>query len=855
MTHFWAKTDSNGEPGLSVRDHMLNVGSVALELAELHRDLVLGFRLDPSQAAFLAAIHDIGKISPGFQRKCIRWLVDNNLACDDRKQRWQDVLEPDHTRVSHYAIQKYLNELGVTRKTAKFVSCVLGGHHGRMHQPADRQYAPAKLVGVAEGGIDWEHERREELDVVQRLLFPDGANFMEIDDDSPCLWWLAGLTTLSDWIGSDERFFPPEKTQPGDFLWRCEIAHRTVRTIGFGLPQIRHGLSFQTIFGFSPNDLQRQAMECITGPGVYVIEAPMGMGKTEAALCAAYNLLQRGFASGIYFALPTQVTSNRIHLRMKSFLEGISEEAVAVRLIHGNSWLADEKPALSPAPSDPSTADSMQAGEDWFASTKRALLASFGVGTIDQALLGVVAAKHFFVRRFALAGKVVILDEIHSYDLYTGTLVDRLIDVLHQLGCTVIILSATLTRERQSQIIRGDAGLMQGACLPYPMISWRANEAPTAVAPESPPTRELQIEFSSIESASTQACEVAENGGTVLWICNTVGAAQEQHARFHRSLGQRIPLGLLHSRFPHWRRERIEEEWMERLGKGGSTRCGSILVATQVVEQSVDLDADFMVSELAPTDMLLQRSGRLWRHHREGRPVPGPRLCILSESRSLDDLRRMETREIKEVLGKKAFVYQPYVLLRSLEVWSAKNSILIPDEIRALLQATYEPHAGEPESWVRLLETMQDEAEKHRRMADFSSNVWNLLLDDEEGIQTRLNDCPTRSLVLCSNLEGNRITFPDGRQFRLDDPATQFQLRKALHENLVKVPRHLFSGTTGPGPFGRLLPGAHAAGLLEAGGQVRVDGMKTGWSMHYSDSTGLRFEREIQQGEDDGEIF
>jgi len=856
MTHFWAKTDSDGDPGLSVRDHMVNVGCVALALAEIHRELVLGLRLDPSQAAFLAAIHDVGKISPGFQRKCARWLDQNNLERDDRNNRWKETLEPDHTRVSHYAIQKYLNELSVNRKTAKFVSCVLGGHHGRMHPPADRQFVPAKLAGVAEGGIDWEQHRLEEMVAVQKLLLSAGdSTFPLLDGESPVLWWLAGLTTLADWIGSDEHFFPPQKNQPGDFLWRSETARRTVNAIGFGLPGIRPGLEFQQLFGFPPNDLQKQAMACITGPGVFVIEAPMGMGKTEAALGAAYSLLQRGLASGIYFALPTQVTSNRIHLRMQSFLDNISEDAVDVRLIHGSSWLADAKPVLSPAPSDSSTAESMQVGQDWFASTRRALVAAFGVGTIDQALLGVVAAKHFFVRRFALAGKVVILDEIHSYDLYTGTLVDRLVDVLHQLGCTVIILSATLTRERQAQIVGGDVGGSQGAYLPYPMISWRSDEAPAAVAPLSPPSRELQIEFSSTENATAQACEVARNGGAVLWICNTVGAAQEQYARFKRSLGQELPLGLLHSRFPHRRRERIEEEWMERLGKSGSTRCGSILVATQVVEQSVDLDADFMVTELAPTDMLLQRSGRLWRHGRVGRPVPGPRLCILSESRSLDDLRRMETKEIKEVLGKKAFVYHPYVLLRTLEVCSARQSILIPEEIRALLQATYELHPGEPASWLRLLETMREEAEKHRLKADFSSNIWNLQLDDEEGIQTRLNERPTRSLVLCSNLDGNRISFPDGRQFRLNDPAGQFSLRKALHENLVKVPQHLFERTTGPGPFGRLLLGSHAAGMLEADGQVRLDGLKTGWALYYSDTTGLRFDRVIQQGVDDGEVF
>lgn len=120
MTHFWAKTDSNGNPGLSVRDHMVNVGCVALALAEIQRDWVLCFRLEPSQAAFLAAIHDIGKIAPGFQRKCARWLDDNNLAGEDSNNSWKKVMESDHTRVSHYAIQKYLNELGATRKTAMF---------------------------------------------------------------------------------------------------------------------------------------------------------------------------------------------------------------------------------------------------------------------------------------------------------------------------------------------------------------------------------------------------------------------------------------------------------------------------------------------------------------------------------------------------------------------------------------------------------------------------------------------------------------------------------------------------------------------------------------------------------------
>ena len=855
MTHFWAKTDSDGNPGLSVRDHMLNVGCVAMALVEFHKDLISGFQLTASHVAFLAAIHDIGKISPGFQRKCAKWLAENGLTSLDDNGSWKTVMEPDHTKVSHYAIQKFLHGMHASRKTAKFVSCVLGGHHGRLHQPADRQFLPGGLAGVSEGGIDWEQQRDAELVSVLEALLPDSESLPSLDDETPSLWWLAGLTTLADWIGSDEQYFSAQRSPSCDLRWRMERARQSVQEIGFGMPRIRPDLSFSEIFGFSPNDLQTQAIEHITGPGVYVIEAPMGMGKTEAALGAAYHLLRSGQATGIYFALPTQVTSNRIHLRMKTFLDAISEDTVDVRLIHGSSWLLDDRPALVPVPSDSSTAESMRVGQDWFSSSRRSLVASFGVGTIDQALLGVIAAKHFFVRRFALAGKVVILDEVHSYDLYTGTLVDRLVDVLHRLGCTVIILSATLTRERQAQLVGGDVDDARGEALPYPMISWRADPAPAATTPAPPPSRELQIEFSSTSAAATEACEIAGRGGTVLWICNTVGAAQERFAAFHRSLSGAVQLGLLHSRFPHWRREQIELEWMERLGKGGTNRCGSILVSTQIVEQSVDLDADFMVTELAPTDMLLQRSGRLWRHTRSGRPVDRPRLCILSECRSLDDLRTMEVKEIRQVFGKKAFVYHPYVLLRTLEVWSGRAQVSIPAEIRSLLQATYEQRTIEPAGWLELLASMRRQADEHRSKADFSSNVWNLLLDDDEGTQTRLNRSPTRSLVLCSRLEPGRVFFPDGQELSLGVPAGRFALRKALHENLVKVPSHLFSGPMGQGPFSGLISGAYAVGILAPHGAVQVSGLRTGCVLHYSDSVGLKFDQEIQQGEDDGEVF
>ena len=495
------------------------------------------------------------------------------------------------------------------------------------------------------------------------------------------------------------------------------------------------GLSFHDLFHdeqrpdirFVPNEMQLRAVSTITGPGVYVIEAPMGTGKTEAALGAAYQLLAGRKARGIYFALPTQATSNRMHRRMAEFVWRIAPATTQSRIIHGNSWLSEQEIGFSPAASGKQEkVEDARTGRDWFASAKRALLAPFGVGTVDQALLGVVAAKHFFVRHYALAGKVVILDEIHSYDIYTGTLVDKLISTLEGLGCTVIVLSATLTGRRRRQIVSLGDEEDSSENLPYPLITGRREGTPFPPVPATPPpTRDVDIVFEARDDAARESLALAENGGCVLWICNTVDSAQEQYARFRALAGGRFRLGLLHSRFPFWRREELEEEWMERLGKTGATRCASILVSTQIVEQSVDLDADLLVTELAPTDMLLQRMGRLWRHERGRRPASSPRLIVLDEAAGLDDLRRMSKGSIVKSLGGKAYVYAPYVLLRSLEVWKGRELVELPAGIRGLIEATYEERDDEPESWQHLFDEWFATDSCKRMLAARNSNLVN----------------------------------------------------------------------------------------------------------------------------------
>lgn len=839
MTYFWAKTTVEGKPGVSVYDHLVNVGYVALCIAENTPELLQRFQLQSSSVGALSGLHDLGKIAPGFQRKCEAWLEENDLVKVARNSCWDKAMESDHGKVSHAAIQAFLEKKGIGRKTAKFVAAVLGAHHGRLSLPNDRGYRPSGLISDSVSKIEWESERMAIAQEIWNRFDAKDTSFM-LTDDSPSLWWLAGLTSVADWIGSDERYFSPERREENvDVL---SVAKKALDQIGFIAPTLIKNLSFKSLFDFPPNDMQAKALATITGPGVYIIEAPMGMGKTEAALGAAYQLIASGKANGIYFALPTQATSNRIHLRMNEFLRQIAPDMTASRLIHSNSWLIQPAPELSPIATvtSGSVNDDARTGRDWFSSAKRALIAPFGVGTIDQALLGVVAAKHFFVRHFALAGKVVILDEIHSYDLYTGTLIDKLITTLEGLGCTVIVLSATLTGKRRGQLVFC-GGLADEAERPYPLITGRyEGQTLEPVAATPPKARNANVEFITADDVVEEAVRVARNGGAVLWICNTVSAAQKQYYRF-RVLD--FPVGLLHSRFPFWQREKLESEWMERFGKNGTTRCGSILVSTQVVEQSVDLDADLLITELAPTDMLLQRIGRLWRHERKQRPVGAARICIIEEAKSLEDFQTLTPHEIKKALGSKALVYDPFILLRTLEVWRKQKNIIVPEQIRSLIEATYEDRDYEPESWQKLYDDSHGKMLAYRQKALMNSNIWQVALNDEEGVQTRLNEMPTIALVLCRSFSDSEAIFVDGSRGQLGGDDYRLAVAQGIHRNLVRVPRHLFDHVEPCPAITSYLHGEHSIGVVAENEIVGVSGLKNGIRLVYSDKLGLAIDK------------
>ncbi len=803
--YLWAKTTPEGLPGISVRDHCLNVGCVGEVLWQRLPSSLL--ELLPPAAAAWTALHDIGKISPGFQQKCLAWLARHRFS--------PQVAETDHGKVSQWFLQQWL---GASARRCKGWLMALGAHHGQSKGEWIRDARGGGAAIGPTGDPEWQAAREQ---TAQELAAFFEASVEDLQSAPPpvhdaALALFAGLVTVADWIGSDERFFSPGvEVPPLRPEVRRQQAHRALTALGWDQSPVVRSSVFAELFPPlpAPNPLQVAAGVHCHQPGLWILEAPMGSGKTEAALLASSLALADGHVRGLYFALPTQTTSNRIFERVADWLHRLLESGTTLRLAHGVSWLQESeitliRPAAAFEDKGEAEPENPWAAQHWFASARRALLAPFGVGTVDQALLGVVAAKHFFVRLFGLAGKVVVLDEVHSYDLYTGTLLDLLIEQLLQLHCTVIVLSATLTRDRREQLLQTARKVLGGTAPPrrdkpdpYPLLSGVSRSGITLHHPITgvvTPRRNVRMHCDEIPSAKATAECVrrAESGQIVLWVRNTVDAAQQSYAAVRAAIREGGPeVALLHSRFPWFQRDELEARWLPRLGRDAANRPqGAVLVATQVVEQSVDIDADFLLTDLAPTDMLLQRLGRLWRHERPDRArlADGPEAWIHTP----DCGHSKTTAEIRARLKGLAPPYAAYVLLRSAREWqrrAGRRVIVLPDEIREILEATYQPWPEEPETWRVLRTEMERRAERLRNKALGNANPWALpALPDEEGVQTRYSDYPTLTLVLLQSLSLGRVdvTFTglDGSTATAPERAWSRQVAVALHRNHVKVP-------------------------------------------------------------------
>ncbi len=709
----WGKAkadETSSVPAHPLLCHMVDVAVVAEVMlrevlpastrARLLRPL--GPREDDALAwlVFIVATHDLGKASPAFQAKyapAVDWLTRAGF----------DVRPPhdsrDHGTLGVSLCRVALVDLGIDESFAHRLARSVAAHHGTF--PTDHD-SGRPLVGPEAGrSLVWRDSRRAIVGALAEAFGVRGRPPPAQVDASDWAFTsaLAGFTSVADWVGSMAEVFSYQ-APPGSLGEYLPVArHRAteaLRRAGFCRAGATQARSFEALFDFAPRPLQTsvtEILEASSPPMCIVVEAPMGEGKTEAALYVSHALDARKVHEGTYLGLPTQATANQMFNRLSDFLARTRpDQRINLQLLHGEAIFDARVRDLLRAVYGPGEG---LVCEPWFLGKKRALLAPFGAGTVDQALLAVLRTKHAFVRQLGLAGKTVILDEVHAYDTYTSTLLERLVSWLGALGATVVMLSATLPSARRRALLEAYAGkpLGQVDAAPYPRISWVDAQGAHATTVEPGRAGQyVRVEWvdDSTDVIVDLALALAAEGGNVGILRNTVVRAQDTMKRLCAAQSQgrlspEIPLLLMHARFPAEDRRRLEEDLIARLGKAGTRPRGMIVVGTQVLEQSLDIDFDGLLTDLAPVDLVLQRAGRLHRHERPARPgrMYEPTLWIVAPAGDPQVV----------ALGSVARVYEPYVVRRTLLTLQPRSHIRLPNDIESLVEAVYTD--PEPPAW------------------------------------------------------------------------------------------------------------------------------------------------------------
>ncbi len=731
LLRLWGKTGQGGtfHPALF---HMLDVGHVAEVL--LGREATPRFRTVLARALsvdgpdllagwlpLLIALHDVGKVSAPFQGQA------GQPRTRAERERLQaegfDFGRTGGDRYPHAQIGAVFTQLawphlesGLPRPLVLALRDAIGGHHGEFASGSELSKV-SEYLRFEEPPV-WSELRSAAYTTLRERLAPgwrDGLALPTPQHRTAATMALAGFTILCDWIGSDAECFPiePRPLSLDSYAQLSrERAQEAVERIGFA--PVRPSVVYRGFGELFPNKehvrpLQKAIDELpefvLTQPGLYIIEAPTGEGKTEAALALAQRLAAAGASDELYFALPTTATSNQMFGRVQSFINGAKggNGGSPVKLVHGQAFLVEDDLLLRlHDDADRGDATGASAAHEWFAPRKRALLAPFGVGTVDQVELTSLQARHYMLRLFSLAGKVVIIDEVHAYDTYISTVLHRVLEWLAALGSSVILLSATLPTSRHGALARSfaraapaprsneDVGCRQG--LPYPCIAaYTDSDSVLLSPPAAQPERRLRVEFVNDDTPRDQAqrlLDLTSGGGAICRICNTVAEAQAVFQAVDEMASDEVQRVLLHSRFPLEERQELEAQVAVWFGPNSPRKPHEryIVIGTQVLEQSLDLDFDVMITDLAPVDLLLQRAGRLHRHVRDRAwrhraPVLGVQLRRTSDG--FPDF------------GAWGWVYYEFILWRSLLVLQERTDpagqieLSLPSDYRSLIEATY----------------------------------------------------------------------------------------------------------------------------------------------------------------------
>jgi CRISPR-associated endonuclease/helicase Cas3 len=714
LLKFWGKTERNAQDASVFHPalfHILDVAHVAGILldercSQRWRNVLSGlFAVDPIELQkfipFYVALHDIGKFSAAFQRQDPlqhQRLLKEGLTFG----RSQDI---PHAQVSRHFIWHEWPDLSlaaVSDKHRLILRETVVGHHGIFAAAAD--IGDVKMKLKFEEPNTWKTFRSDVFQLLASLLLDTSLTSLpDPQNVSSAVMELTGFTTLCDWIGSDQRFFTPHPDRSLDVYIAIskECALKAVESDGFSaftfssvpttFSGLFNGLPEPRPLQIAVDDIPPSLLE---EPCLVVIEAPTGEGKTEAALAVAHRIAARRNSDEFYYALPTMATSNQMHLRIQKYLHDQLKLGVGAKLVHGQAFLAQDLVPVNPMTNGEGGLDVGHAA-DWFNSKKKALLAPFGVGTIDQVELGVLNVRHSSLRLAGLSGKVVILDEVHAYDTYMTTIVTRLLNWLNTLGASVILLSATLPASRRKELVRtyshDDNAFDETEA--YPLITIVNSSAVVSLMPPAAQSSKeiglnlLHFRDDEVDKKADWLIERVNEGGCICWITNTVDRAQAMYAALLDECDQETDLALLHARFPLFQREDLETGIARKIGPEKSHRPKKmIVIGTQVLEQSLDLDFDLMVTDLAPVDLLLQRAGRLHRHSttqyrgQHHQPALYVNIPLMGQQPDI---------HIDRV------IYHEYFLLRTWQEIRQMTHISLPADYRRLVEAVYTPPAGE----------------------------------------------------------------------------------------------------------------------------------------------------------------
>ena len=815
QNELWKKLWAKSDPPHPLWRHLLDTAAVCEQLLTYFGSVP---GLNDHWTMFVAAMHDIGKADPKFQNrsdeaaKALKALgislpsVDTNDGFRHESRSFEWILD-------------YLQQVSKWGKDAARVAAyAVKGHHGAFDSEGAYRDEDTPDHGV------WHDLRKVLAGIVvdclglsDELVRPD-----DLCDASATGVKLSALIVLSDWIASNcDLFRYPDLSQclsPRDY-WR-EARNQAQTAVGaLGLlsnsqsnsGEIPKFCSVWTEIKELRVSQQTLEQECGNNGiplGLTIIEAPMGEGKTESAIYLAECWRSVYGINGTYIALPTMATSNQMHERYARFLSGYRLGSTGPRLTHGMAWLMDGVvPDRQPEIYGDSVPDDSTFAWNWFTPSKRALIAPEAVGTIDQALMAALHVKHGFLRLFGLASKVLIIDEVHAYDDYMTTILERLLEWCKALRIPVVMLSATLSRPQKERLLRAYgadiSSIQMSDC--YPLITVLPRDAPrivrsVAVRQQSQRCIGLVTHYGIIDDAKNTAelaTKLVSKGGCVCVLVNTVKQAQEVYKNLNSFKGKRF---LFHARFTASRRSEIESDIVELFGKSGvgthKRPKQAVLVATQVVEQSLDLDFDVMITQLAPIDLLFQRCGRVWRHSGTPRPsgCKGPVLHVLMPDRA------------GSVLGPSKTVYHEAMLLRTMVLLEDKSELSLPSDLRTLVDKCYgddELHSSKiadirsaEEDWRRRKADCSDQASKYLirspNAKEFSLAYQRQPYDEDDEssnsffhAKTRLGD-RTCSVILVEDSKTLNVACQDHYPGR--------DVLKELYLQKVDIPRRWLEG-------------------------------------------------------------